>query len=291
MKIAITGAEGFIGSYLIQKLSRIKNMEIFVFDKKNSSLLDIESMKNFVKAKDVIIHLAGIKGIYDLREMSKINVFGTENLLKAVIKHGKNDAHFLFASSFLVYNEKYNGYKLREDDNCHLPENSYGLTKLMAENIIKLYTQLHPLKSTILRIANVYGPVMGGRSHSVPNLFIEAAENNETLEVKGDGSLTRDLIYIDDVINGFEKAIFNQKKKHLTLNICTGRAIKISKLIRIIEKCYHKKVKVHYDLTYQESACFIGDNKAAAREIGFKSRYNLLRGTEETIKWYQKNKK
>lgn len=293
MKIAITGASGFIGSYLINKLIKTKGIEISPFDKKRCSLFDIQSLEQFVKDKDAIIHLAGLKGLsdVDVAQMYKVNVLGTANLLRAISLFRKKGVHFIFPSSFLVYKEDPVKKPINEEKNQTIPKNHYGLTKLLAEEVIKFYSRTEDIKVAILRIANVYGPVLKSISTSVPNIFIEGIKNNKAITIKGDGQLVRDLIYIEDVADAFIKTINNQKKDSLIMNICTGKATNIIDLAKMIEDGLAKKAIIKYDREYKEKAYWIGDNSKAFKEIGFKPKTDVKTGIIKTIDWYKKQDK
>lgn len=288
MRIAITGASGFIGSSLVKTLTKLKEVKVFLFDKRKHSFSDAESLKDFVENKDVIIHLAGLKSNDDIANIYKVNVLGTTNLLEAVTRFGKKNCHFIFPSSFLVYKENPRKILLNEDKSEIDPKDHYGLSKYLAEKIIYYYNYNKKIKSSILRIANVYGPVLDGFSCSVPNIFIENLINNKPLPVKGDGRLLRDLVYIDDVTTSFINAIIYQKLDFLIVNICTSKATKISDLISIIEKKLNRKAIINYDHDYTESAYWIGDNAKASKTINFKAKFNIETGIAKTIEWYQK---
>lgn len=289
MKIAITGANGFIGSYLAFKLKKQRNVKIYLFNKKKHSLSDTQSLKSFVKNKDIIIHLAGVKNISDPSRMYEVNLLGTANLLEAVSLYGKKNLHFLFPSSFLVYKENYKRKFLNEKESPVLPKSHYGISKLLAEKMVEFYSVNSQIKTTILRIANVYGPVLNGKSNSVPNLFLERINNDLPLTIRGSGATVRDLIYIEDVVNAFLMAIKNQRKKFLLINICTGKETRMDDLIKLIEKELKKKAIIKYDKKYSEKIYWIGEKLKALKEINFQAKITIKTGIEKTITWYKKH--
>ncbi len=288
MRVAITGVNGFIGSYLVFKLKKQKNIKIYLFNEKKHSLSDIQSLKSFVKNKDIIIHLAGVKNISDSSKMYKVNLLGTANLLEAASLYGKKSLHFLFPSSFLVYKENYKRKFLNEKESLVLPKSHYGLSKLLAEKMVEFYGDHCQIKTTILRIANVYGPVLRGKSNSVPNLFLERINNDLPITIRGSEATVRDLIYIEDVVNAFLMAIKNQKKKFLLINICTGKETKMGDLIKLIEKECNKKAIIKYDKKYSEKIYWIGDKLKALKEINFQAKVTIKTGIEKTTTWYKK---
>ena len=290
MKIAITGANGFIGSYLVNRLKRQGKIEFYRFNKKRHSLFDIRSLKSFVEDKDVIIHLAGVKSVLDIAKIYEVNLLGTANLLKAISLFGKKKVHFLFPSSFLVYKENKSKRLLGEKESQISPKTCYGSSKLLAEKIIEFYSINNQIKATILRIANVYGPVLKGKSSSVVNLFIEGIANGTPITVRGNEKTVRDLVYIDDVFDAFLKAIDNQKRKFLLINICTGRATKMGDLIKLIEKRLKKKAIIKYNKKYSEKIYWIGNNLKASREINFRPKIGIEDGIKKTVEWFEKRK-
>jgi len=281
MNIAITGATGFIGSYLVQKLKTSKH-KITLFDSEKHSLFDVQSLKAFVSKQDAVIHLAGIKNSVNPYEIYRINLLGTANLLTAIEIYGKKNCHFLFASTFLVYNENSRNAPLTENNPVN-PQGTYGISKLLAEELIRIFCEKKIIKATTLRIANVYGPDKNNKSLSVPNLFIQGIKNKQAVLIKGNGNLSRDFIYLGDVVKAFEKAILFQKKKFLILNICTGKATKIIDLLHLVEENLQKKAKVKYDHNYKEQTYWIGNPNLAKKEINFKPETDLPTGLKLTL--------
>src|SRR6266404_193061 len=180
-KIAITGAEGFIGSYLKKRLQQ-ENIPFREFDRKKYSLDRPESMKDFLIDIDIVVHLAGANRDTPINIL-KTNAIDTGGLLQAMSLYAPA-SRIIFASSFWVYSNN----------------SLYGLSKKMAEEIIEYYARTTSLRGTILRISNVYGP--GGKPfyNSVIATFAHLIKNKEKISIIGDGSDMRDYIYVGDVI-------------------------------------------------------------------------------------------
>jgi nucleoside-diphosphate-sugar epimerase len=280
MKIAITGATGFIGSYLAKMLS--KDFELIFFDRSIHSLNNVLSLRNFVKDADVVIHLAGLKNDIDIANIYITNVLGTTNLLEALSLYGKKNALFIFSSTFLIYQENFQHIRLKEES-AVLPRGHYGISKLFAEQIIEYYHRFKKVKGVVLRIANVYGPVISTPGLSAPNLFIENIIHNKPVTIRGSKLVVRDFIYLEDIFNAINLIINNPKEEFLKFNICTGKETKITELIKVIEKRVGKKAHLEIDQNYKKNAYWIGDNSKMFYEYGFKPKIDIRKGIELTL--------
>ncbi len=284
MNIAITGSTGFIGSALSQQLKKNKRVTLFPFDKKKHSLTAISSLKNFVRNKDVIIHLAGI--VNETNDVYEVNTLGTANLLEAIRLFGKPTTHFIFSSSFAVYEEVKTKRLLNEELTKTLPRNHYGMSKLLAEELIKFYNIKYNIRSTIFRIANPYGPSFRESTGIIAKLINNITANLPTV-INGDGSQVRDFIYIDDLSNAFI-SILNSKEHFLILNLCSGKAAKLSDIVKIIEELVGKKAKLTYNKTYEETGYWIGDPTKAKKYCKFETKTTMMSGLKQTVKVYKK---
>lgn len=283
MKIGLTGSHGFIGSALMKHFANNPSLMLFHFDKTKHSLSSVESLKDFVEKKDIIIHLAGIIETKNVSDFYKINTLGTLNLLEAISRYAKKGVHFIFPSSFAVYKEISLKELLVEEKTATIPRNDYGLSKLLAEEIIKTYNQTKKIKTTILRLANVYGPNMNSSSTSVTANLLTKINHHQKIIINGNGEQSRDFIYISDVIDAFIKTINNQKENFLLINICSQEETKILDLIKKAEKLLGKKASIEYNKAGQEKGYWIGSNKLALEKINFKPKIDLETGLKMTI--------
>lgn len=288
MRIALTGSHGFIGSALMKYFTNKPSLTLSPFDKTKYSLSSVESLKDFVEKKDIVIHLAGIIETKNVSDFYKINTLGTLNLLEAISRYGKKNVHFIFPSSFAVYKETAQKKLLVEEKTPTVPRNDYGLSKLLAEEIIKAYNQTKKIKTSILRLANVYGPNMNSFSTSVTANLLKKISYQQKIIINGNGQQVRDFIYLDDIVEAFLKTMNNQKEDFLLVNICSQKETKILDLIKKMEKLLGKKASIEYNKAGQEKGYWIGSNKLAFEKINFKPKINLETGLKMTI-W--KNKK
>lgn len=203
MRILVTGSRGFIGSHILARLEQLGH-EVFGLDKDNCDLTDLEKLKKIIGEMQpgVIFHLAaqlpGLK--VDPKTFFRDNVQATFNLLEST--KGLPVSRFIFASTMNVYGKpKY----LPVDENHSIePVNLYGLTKLLAENLFKFYTQNFGYKVIVFRFSGVFGP---GRDSGAVASFISRALKGEIIKIDTDGSDTWDATYVKDIVRANLKAL------------------------------------------------------------------------------------
>ena len=231
MRALVTGAAGFIGSHLCERLlgdgwsvAGVDNFDDFYDPQiKRRNISECLTDKNFhfieadirdgaavdeavVDNVQVIVHLAAKAGVRPSIAgpllYADVNVNGTMVLLEAAKKY-KVDK-FIFASSSSVYgnNEK---VPFSEDDNVDFPISPYAATKKAGELICHTYHHLHEMSITCLRFFTVYGPRQ--RPDLAIHKFARLIERGRPIPVYGDGSMMRDFTYIDDIIDGTVAAI------------------------------------------------------------------------------------
>lgn len=272
IKIAITGANGFLGKHLVKQLNLNKYLEMTLFNRKKVNLLNYKTLKSFVSNKDVIIHLAGVNRDTDAN-LLKINTLGTQSILEA-IKYYSPLSRLICISTFQVYE----------------PNNIYGLSKFFAERLIEHYCKKENFKSTILRVSNIYGPGCRPFYNSVIATFVDQIKNKQPLSVSGDGEQKRDYIYVGDVVNAIEKSInFSQEKSIEYFNIASGNLISLNKIINLLKKFSTKKVLVEYkkNKNSNNELSFTKDTSDSHNRLNWKALVDL----EEGLKLTFQNKK
>jgi len=228
MNIGITGANDFLG---IHTLNRLKNNPevngVEIFEKSGSDILNKKSVEVFVSGKDVIIHLAAVHRAEDI-ELMRTNLLGTLSLVKA-IKETNPDCRLLFSSSFQVYANSTKEDVIGEDFPLG-PTTTYGFSKKFEEELI-----LSNVKdSAVFRISNVYGPGCRPFDNSVVATFIHLAKEGKEIIVTGSGDQSKDFVFVDDVVDAFELAVFSKEKG--IFNICTGESVSINRLVGLLNK-------------------------------------------------------
>ena len=128
------------------------------------------------------------------------------------------------------------------------PINHYGMTKLLIENVLYMYNRTHNTKHVVFRISNPYGPGQNSAFSGVGviDAFIRKAMVGEAIKIYGDGGITRDFIYIDDMVSALT-AVFNKEKcRHGVYNIGSGQGYSLSDLLIQIEDILETSVRVEY---------------------------------------------
>lgn len=282
LSILVTGGCGFIGKCLIERLaiqnrhyirvldnlsvgsledlSSCVNVNVIKqeaclssFSKKNpkvdllvGDIRDPETTLMAAKGIDVIIHLAANTGVnpsvQDPRSDMVSNVIGTFNMLEAARKN--NVSKFIFASSGAPVGEC--NPPIHEELAAH-PVSPYGASKLAGEGYCSAYYRTFGIKTIALRFGNVYGPGSGHKS-SVIAKFIRQVILGRECEIYGDGSQTRDFIYIEDLVNAIIKAMIVDIGGEI-FQIATNKEHTINEVVEILKtqlENYGKNMKIKY---------------------------------------------
>ena len=287
--VLVTGGKGMIGKSLIRILESKSPKNIKVADLPDYDLRDRDICKEICDGQDIIFHLAGIKGspqrcMESPASFSVPMIQFNANMVEAAF-NAKVD-WFLYTSSVGVYHP---AEVFIEDDvwKTFPSENDWyaGWAKRIGEMNVEAYINEYKWnRCSIVRPANVYGPNdnFGKWSMVVPSLIKKAMEN-EVLEVWGDGSPIRDLIYTDDVAKGMIHMVENEVTE--PVNLGSGDGVTIKEVADIIASYFHKDIK--WDVTKP-----MGDFKRLmsterAESFGFKPETSLENGIIKTIQWYK----
>ena len=258
-KVLVTGGAGFIGSNLVDSLLE-KGFEVSVLDNLSSGKIsnlppgidiikgDIrneEVVKNSLKDVQVLYHLAAQASVaVSMKEPildATVNTIGTLNLLKYAFDSEID--HFIFSSTGgAIYGEPDNipPNEASSED----PMSIYGVSKLASEKYIKFYEKIG-LKCSILRFANVYGPRQDPHGEAgVISIFLNNIKNNKPLYVFGDGTSSRDYVFVKDVAKVAIEVLQNPTPE--PLNVGSGKETILNDLIKKIEKIVGKKFDVIY---------------------------------------------
>ncbi len=269
MKVLITGAAGFIGSHLSERLLQegwtvvgVDNFDDFYdpdikrgnnekclkddnFRLIEADIRDNAAMKKVIgEGFDIIVHLAAKAGVRPSIEQpllyADVNINGTMVLLEAAKKHKVEK--FIFASSSSVYgnNKK---VPFSEDDNVDFPISPYAATKKAGELICHTYHHLWGTSISCLRFFTVYGPRQ--RPDLAIHKFAALIEQDKPIPVFGDGSMMRDFTYIGDIIDGTVAAMERCNGFHI-YNLGESQPITVNDLIDEIEKALGKKAIREY---------------------------------------------
>ena len=191
MKIAVTGASGFVGRSVAEKLIE-SGIEVIPVSRSNTDY-SVESLVQILQGADKVIHLAAVRGgdgsMSDYHDNERI----TENLLNAMAE-GDAD-RIIYASSRMVYSGE-DAIPWKETD-IPAPNSLYGVSKLEGENLCSYYSRKHGFGSTCVRIAQVMGT--GEKVRNMMSVFLEKAARGEQLKVVGKSQAKRQYIYVKDL--------------------------------------------------------------------------------------------
>ncbi len=313
MKVLVTGAAGFIGSHLCERLLAdgrlvvgVDNFDDFYEPKvkwrniENSlahdnfglieaDIRDIPAMNEAVgQGIDVIVHLAARAGVRPSIEQpvlcADVNVNGTVVMLEAA---RQNDVKkFIFGSSSSVYgnNEK---IPFSEDDNVDFPISPYAATKKACELICHTYHSLYGIDMTCLRFFTVYGPRQ--RPDLAIHKFARLIERGRPIPVFGDGSMMRDFTYIDDIIAGTAAAI-DRCGGYNIYNLGESEPIKLGELIERIEQALGKKAqKDHLSKQPGDVERTYADISKARKELGYEPSTHITDGLAKFVQWLRED--
>jgi UDP-glucose 4-epimerase len=261
-KIVITGAEGFIATNLILKLSNIKGFKLVGLDSSvaNSSntkftnnkiihnqinITSSDKVFDLIQGSDVVVHLAArgnvIESISDPIENFKSNIFSTLMLLESMRKADVKNIVFASTGGALMGNTP----PPVNEKSLPSPISPYGASKLCCEGYLSAYAHSFGINSISLRFGNVYGK-FSSHKKGVINKWIRKSIMNDCVDIYGDGKSTRDYIHVDDICDGIiasiHRIISNQKLTCEKYHLANNQEISLTELSDIIEISSKKKL-------------------------------------------------
>jgi UDP-glucose 4-epimerase len=252
-------------------------------------ILDERLALRAAEGADVIVHLAANTGVApsveDPRRDCMSNVLGTFNYLEAARHSGVQ--RFVFASSGAAVGEV--EPPLHEELAPH-PVSPYGASKLAGEGYCSAYFRTFGIETVALRFGNVYGPLSGHKNSAVAK-FIKLAMRGEVLEIYGDGTQTRDFIYIDDLIRAVRLSATVDGVGGEVFQIATNAETSVRELVdKLLPALAAAGIE---DVEVQEAAPRLGDvmrnysdTSKAARMLGWRTEVDLDEGLRRTVEWF-----
>jgi UDP-glucose 4-epimerase len=250
MRFLITGAAGFLGSALANRLARennrVRGLDDLSTGDPNSLLPEVHLTRGDINDRpklwtllqdiDCVYHLAARVSVPESvlypREYNQVNVGGTVTLMEAMRDVGVR--RVVFISSGAVYGEQAD-QPLRESD-IPSPRSPYAVSKLSAEYYVRTIGALWGIETVVLRVFNAYGPGQHLPPVHAPVIpyFLRQACHNGTLVLHGDGSQTRDYVYVDDVVNAMSAAATAPGINQKIINIGSGRETSVRELVNLV---------------------------------------------------------
>lgn len=312
MNILITGGAGFIGSNIAEHYHN-ENNNVIIIDNLSSGYIeniDFLPKTNFIKGDiqdtnflnqvfdnyefDLVIHLAAVVSVVETVEnpykSQKVNIESTLKLLSIIKEKNVNLKRFIFASSAAVYG---NLEDLPKSTNSLIsPESPYAIEKFSGEQYTKIFNTLYNIPTTSLRFFNVYGPKQDPKSaySGVISIMQNCFENDKPFTFFGDGTQTRDFVYINDLIAAVDCVINNPNTIGKVYNLGTGNKTSLNRMYNEFSKIYNKELTIEYKKFRK------GDIKDSVADItpllkeGYKPDYDINKGLKAYCEFLNQQK-
>lgn len=305
MKIFVTGGAGFIGSNLVDRLIDQQH-EVIVIDNLSSGSKDNLNPKTKLYLADIcnyaeitrifetekpqiVYHLAAQidvrKSVEDPIFDAQTNILAGINLIQQAYKNEVQK--FIFSSTGgAIYGETTE----RPTTETH-PENPlspYGIAKLAIDKYLNYYYQVFGLKYTSLRYGNVYGPRQNPHGEAgVVSIFLKKMLNQEQPVIYGDGSQTRDYVFVSDVVDANIQAL-NHLDEVGVYNIGTGMETSVNELFDTLNQNFDQKYEKQYAPARkgeQQTSCL--NNSKSKNYLQWEPKTNLVQGLAQTFEWFK----
>lgn len=309
MSILVTGAAGFIGSHLCDRLAR-DGARVWGLDNFGScsaawpgarqgglwagpevpldrcDVRNPDDLDEFVgrMRPDAIVHLAALAGvrasISEPRSFVDTNVGGTLNVLESARRH--DVGHVVLASTSSVYGRAV-AVPFVEDDPAICPGQPYAVTKRSAEMMARAYHDLHGLQCTVLRLFTVYGP--RGRPDMMPYKLVESVATGRPVPFFG-SELRRDWTYVADIVDGIVAAS-ERPLGFEVLNLGRGRPVSLGDFVRAVEEISGRTARLrHEPPPASEMPVTHADITRARRRIGYDPVVDVTDGVAALWRWF-----
>ena len=304
MNILVTGGAGFIGRWIVKKLldegykvcvlddlsnGRIENIEAFKinseFEFVSGDIRDKEVLQSVFKDIDICIHAAAAinvqESIDNPQRYYDVNVNGTFNILEAA---RNRNVKVVLIGTCMVYD--LTASKAISEEHFLNPKSPYAGSKLAAENLALSYFHAYGLPVVITRPFNTYGPYQkSDMEGGVVSIFVKSLLEGEPLKIFGDGTQTRDLLYVEDCAEFIVNASFTEKAVGEVINGGYGEDIAIKDLALLICKDAERFVHVKHHHPQSEIPKLLCDYTKAKELSGWAPKTSLEEGIKKTKAW------
>jgi CDP-paratose 2-epimerase len=289
-------------------LKQYKNIEMIKGDVRN----DKDVAKAIGKGVDAIIHTAGQPGVPSSVRMPKedfsINAFGTLNVIEAARQKSK-DTVLVYCSTNKVYGENVDKIPLAEkakryvfkgtkgvseamctDLTGHTP---YGVSKLVGDLYIQEYSYIYKMKTAVFRMSCTYGTrQFGFEDQGWVAWFIIAALFNKPVTIYGNGKQVRDMLYVDDLVNAFDRFIKSDAERGLfNIGGGEGNTISLLEFLDELKLLTGKAPKVTFsDWRPSDQKVYITDIRKVKEKLGWRPQTSVREGIAQLTCWIKENK-
>lgn len=297
--VLVTGGHGFLGSYVIKELERRNAKKINVYTSTELDLRNLENCKKAVQNIDIVIHLAGTGGGIGVMREKPGEIFFNNIMMGTQLMHQAKEANvekFIGLGTVCSY-PKMSSIPFREESLWDgYPEETnaaYGLSKKMMLVQSEAYKQQYGFKSIVLFPTNLYGPTDDfnpSTSHVIPGIILKVynakKNNSDSITLWGDGSPSRDFLYVEDAARGIVLAT-EKYDDILPVNLGSEEETTIKNLANIICEIMDFNGKINWDVSKpngQPRRCV--SNKRAEEKFEFKPKISLKDGLKRTVDWF-----
>lgn len=310
MKMLITGGAGFVGSHLCDKytkeghtvlcldnfmsgdLNNIKPLLIFRnFKLIKGDIRDLDLLEKIMRDVDVVFHMAAqihVDRSYIEPQLTyDVNVIGTQAILEIARLHDVK--HIIHASTSEVYGSA-EYFPIDEKHPLNAPH-PYGASKIAADRMCYAYIRTYGMNISIARLFNIFGPRQRDVGYGgVISIFTRRLLKNMPPIIYGDGSQTRDYVYIDDAVRAYDAILKHEEPINEPINFGSGREESIIHLANmLINICGKKGVikPVHAETRIGEVRKLIANADKAKELLNWKTQCTLEKGLEDFVQWYK----
>lgn len=312
MNILLLGGFGFIGTNILKYTETLdSDYRMIVFDRFPNHLDNIqfsridkvyagdfsdEYLLNKIFEEndiDIVLHSlsasvpsSSVDNIFDL----KFNVIPTISLLNIMQKHNVKDIVFI-SSGGAVYGDCFINNKGHNEKEVLFPKSAYGISKLVIEKYLFLYSSLYNFKVLITRLSNPFGPYHYSQKQGVINIALEKAIEGKTLEIWGDGNGCKDYIYINDFCRILFILINQGFAPYKVLNIGSGQLLSVNEIVSTIKQYYYPNfVWEHINTNSLDVNSFKLDLGNLNEALGGFEFTSFEKGLFLTNEWYNQRK-
>jgi UDP-glucuronate 4-epimerase len=315
--VLVTGGAGFIGSHLVDRLLK-EGQRVTVIDNFNN-FYSPETKRGNVSAHsnnpsyklvegdlrnaedvreafsngpfDVVVHLAAMAGVLpSLQNPSlymDVNVLGTQRVLDEIVQQAPFP-YLVFCSSSSVYGER-STEKFSETDQTDRPLSPYAASKIAGEAACFATHRTRGLQVVCIRPFTVFGPRQ--RPDLAIHKFCHLIENNESIDLYGDGSSKRDYTFVGDIVEGIVAAMRVRVPGFEVINLGRSNPVTLSEMIQSIEKALGKTAKINKKPMQIGDVPFTyADIDKARRLLNYEPHTSFDEGINEFVKWFRNHK-
>lgn len=312
--VLVTGGMGFIGSNLAISLveagARVTILDSMIPDYGGNEynlkpikdevrvnfcdIRDENAVNYLVRGQDYVFHLAGqvchLMSLTNPFPDISINITGTAIVMEALRKYNP-EAIVVYTGTRGQYGSAVS-FPVNEEAPTN-PKGIYEISNLTAEKIIKVYNDVHKIRSVLLRLSNIYGPrsQMKHSRFGVANWFVRLAMDNDEIQLFGDGSILRDFCYVDDTVEAILRSAVTQSAYGEIFNVGSDIPVSFKELVETIidvaKRGSWKFAEFSPERKAQEPGDFYSDITKIEKLVGWRPTTTLSEGVKKTIDYYE----